>query len=260
MAEKPRLTNKQRRAMAREERRRAETVAAQRKKRVQARNGLVTFAIVGVVAAVVLQAFLGGPDTIDSTIELSRSEVAAAQDAAGCITIAERAPLRDAFHFDANQAPNLSDIYPDVRPTHSGPHTAATHPVTASARRQISEASTTHNLEHGTIIVWYDPDQVDRSTATSIGDWAEMLNGNGFRRDLGGVGIMSSPYDDPGISSGKAIALRAWGTAVDCDTWDETVGFGFVLDHFGSHGIGPEAPQLAPFPAGVLAWSNDDRQ
>lgn len=255
MAEQPRLTNKQRRALAREERRRAEVAAAERKKKVYTRNGLVTFAVVGVVVAVVLQAFVGGPDRIDDPIELDRQTVAAAQDAAGCVTLAERQPLPDAFHFEANQTPNLSLIYPEIRPTHSGPHTVATHPVLSSARNQISEASSTHNLEHGTIIAWYDPDQVSRSTANAIGDWAERLNESGFRRDLGGVGIMSSPYEDPGISSGKAIALRAWGTAIDCDTWDETVAYGFVLSHYGTNGIGPEAP-LAPFPAGVLTWTD----
>lgn len=259
MAEQPRLTNKQRRALAREERRRTESAAAERKKRVQARNGLVTFAIVGVVVAVALQAFLGGADSIESTIELSRSEVAAARDAAGCISIAEREPLGDAFHFDANQAPNPALIYPDIRPTHSGPHTTATHPILSAARRQISEVTSTHNLEHGTIIVWYDPDRASGSTASDIGDWAEMLNENGFRRDLGGVGIISSPYEDPGISTGKAIALRAWGTALDCDEWDETVGFGFVLEHFGPRGIAPEASQLASFPTEILAWRDADR-
>jgi len=255
VAEKPRLTNKQRRALAREERRRAEAAAAHKKQRVRTRNGLVTFAIVGVIAAVLLQAFMGGTASLDDAIQVSRSEVAAAHDAAGCITIAERQPLPDAFHFEASQAPDPSLIYPDVRPTHSGPHTTATHPVLSSSRRQISEVSSTHNLEHGTIIVWYDPDKVDRSTVSAIGEWAELLNEHGFRRDLGGVGIMSSPYTDPGISSGKAVALRAWGTAVDCDTWDETVAMGFVLEHFGTRGIAPERP-LAPFPSGVLEWAD----
>ena len=256
MAEQPRLTNKQRRALAREERRRAEAAAAQKKQRVRTRNGLVTFAIVGVIAAVLLQAFMGGTASLDDAIQVSRSEVAAARDAAGCTTLAERQPLPDAFHFEANQAPNPSLIYPDIRPTHSGPHTATTHPVLSSSRRQVSEVSSTHNLEHGTIIVWYDPDQVDRSTVSDISDWAELLNENGFRRDLGGVGIMSSPYTDPGISSSKAVALRAWGTAVDCDTWDESVGMGFVLEHFGTNGIAPERP-MAPFPTDVLQWADN---
>ncbi len=257
MAEKEHLTNKERRALAREERKRKEEEAAKRRKRNQVRNGLVTFVIVGVIAAVVLQAFLGGAETIDDTILLASDEVAAAYDEAGCEILAVRDPLPDRYHFEASQAPHPSTIYPEIRPTHSGPHTTGVHPVTASASSQISEVSTTHNLEHGSIIVWWDPEQIDRSTASDIGTWAETLNANGFRSDVGGVGIITAPYEDPGISSGRAIALRAWGTAVDCDEWNDTAGMGFVLEHFGMHGIGPER-NLAPFPSHVLDWADRD--
>jgi hypothetical protein len=257
VAERERLTNKERRAKAREERRRKEEQAAARRKRDQMRNGLITFVVVGVIAAVVLQAFLGGPDTIDDAILISSSEAEEAFDAAGCEILADREPLPDRAHFEANQQPNLDTIYPDIRPTHSGPHTVGTHPVTAAARSQISEAATTHNLEHGTIIAWWDPDEIGGSTAGDIGSWAETLNANGFRVDRGGVGIMSAPYEDPGISSGKPIALRAWGTAWDCDEWDETVANAFVIENYGTRGIGPER-MIAPFPDGVLAYEDRD--
>jgi hypothetical protein len=257
VAERERLTNKERRAKAREERRRKEEEAAARRKRDQMRNGLITFVVVGVIAAVVLQAFLGGPDTIDDAILISSSEAEEAFDAAGCEILADREPLPDRAHFEANQQPNLDTIYPDIRPTHSGPHTVGTHPVTAAARSQISEAATTHNLEHGTIIAWWDPEQIDSATAGEIGTWASTLNANGFRRDAAGVGIITSPFEDPGIDGGKAVAFRAWGTAMDCETWDETVANAFVLDHFGTHGIGPER-SIAPFPDGVLAY--EDRE
>jgi len=257
VAERERLTNKERRALAREERRRKEAEAAAKRKRGQLRNGLITFVVVGVIAAVVIQAFRGGPATLEDGILISAAEADAAFDAAGCEVLADREPLPDRSHFDANQQPNLDTIYTDVRPTHSGPHTAGTHPVTAAASSQISEAATTHNLEHGTIIAWWDPDQVDRSTASDIGSWAETLNANGFRSDRGGVGIMSAPYEDPGISSGKAVALRAWGTAWDCDEWDETVAHAFVIENFGTRGIGPERT-LAGYPEGVLAYEDRD--
>jgi hypothetical protein len=255
VAERERLTNKERRALAREERRRKEAEKAARRKRNQIRNGLVTFAVVGVIAAVVLQAFLGRPATFEDTIVISRAAAEEAFNAAGCEILADRAPLPDRHHFAANQQPNLDTIYTDVRPTHSGPHTEGVHPVTPAVRNQISEAATTHNLEHGTIIAWWDPEQVDRSTASAIGSWAEDLNANGFRIDRAGVGIMSAPYEDPGISSGKAIALRAWGTAWDCDEWDETVASAFVIENFGTHGIGPERTR---YPSDVLTYDDGD--
>jgi hypothetical protein len=256
VAEKQRLTNKQRRAQARLERQRKQAEADRRRRRNQARNGLVTFAIVAVIAAVVLQAFFGGTRPIEDAIVLSAVEVEQAWSDAACETVALREPLPDRFHFEANQAPNPDSIYPEIRPTHSGPHTTGIHPVTASASRQISEVASTHNLEHGAIIVWWDPDRVDRADANAIGDWAERLNASGFRRDAGGVGILSTPYEDPGISSGKAVALRAWGTAVDCDAFDERVATAFVLEHFGTNGIGPERT-LAPFPSELVTWDDD---
>jgi len=256
VAERERLTNKERRALAREERKRKEAEQAAKRKRGQLRNGLITFVVVGLIAAVVLQAFLGGPDTIDDTILISAEAAEDAREAAGCEILAERQPLPDRRHIEANQQPNLDTIYTDVRPTHSGPHTPGVHPVTAAASSQISEFATTHNLEHGTIIAWWDPDQVDRGTANEIGDWAETLNANGFRSDRAGVGIITAPYEDPGISSGKAIAFRAWGTAMDCDEWNETAAHSFVIENFGTRGIGPERT-LAPYPADVLTYEDE---
>lgn len=256
MAEKERQTNKERRAQARLERQRKQAEASRRRKRNQARNGLVTFAIVGVVAAVVLQAFFGGTRAIEDTIVLSADEVEQARLDAGCEVIALRQPLPERHHFEANQAPNPTSIYPVVRPTHSGPHTTGIHPITARASNQISEVTSTHNLEHGSVIVWWDPDRIGRTEASAIGDWAEQLNASGFRRDTGGVGILTSPFEEPGISSGKGVALRAWGTAVDCDVFDEQVATAFVLEHFGTNGIGPEGT-LAPFPSEVVAWDDD---
>jgi hypothetical protein len=257
VAERERLTNKERRALGREERKRREAEAAKRKKRNQLRTGLITFAIVAVVGAVVIQAFLPGETTLDDAILVSSTDAEEARVAAGCEVVVERDPLPDRTHFENNAAPDPDTLYGEVRPTHSGPHTIGVHPVLASASRQISEVTTTHNLEHGTVIVWWDPEQVERSTQNDLGRWAETLNDNGFRRDMGGIGIITAPYEDPGISSGKAFAFRAWGTAMDCDEWDETVAHAFVIDHFGTHGIAPERLS-APFPTEVLAY--EDRE
>jgi hypothetical protein len=257
VAEKERLTNKERREQAREERKAKEAEAARKKKTGNLRTGLVTFAIVAVVGAVLLQALTGGPESIDDQIELISSQVEDARLAAGCEVLTEQQPLEDRSHFENSSGVNADAVYTDTRPTHSGPHTVGIHPVTPAASNQIDEVSSTHNLEHGSIIVWYDPDQVDGGTPGEIGDWAEQLNDNGFARAQAGVGILSSPYEDPGIDSGKAFAFRAWGTAMDCDEWDEDVAYGFVLDHYGTHGIGPERT-LAPFPNDVLGYVDQE--
>ncbi|GGI03902.1 DUF3105 domain-containing protein [Egicoccus halophilus] len=256
MAERERLTNKERRNQAREERKRQEAEAAKKRKTSTIRNGLITAVIVGVVGAVVLQAFLGGPTAIDEAILINSEEVADARAAAGCEVLVDREPLPDRTHFEANAAPAADAIYGDVRPTHSGPHTVQFHPlVTAGAGSQLDERSTTHNLEHGSVIAWYDPDQVEGGVTDEMGTWSETLNANGFRVDRGGVGIFVSPYTEPGISSGQAIAFRAWGVAMDCDTWDEDVANAFVIDHFGMHGIAPERV-FGPFPEDVLEYED----
>ena len=255
MAERERIPNKQRRAMAREQRAAEEAAASQHNQTRNWRNGLASFVVVGVVAAVLFQAFAGGPETIDDAILLSVGQVEDARQAAGCVVLADREPLPDRSHVDNSAQLDRDAVYTDARPTHSGPHTSGVHPITPAASRQIDEVSSTHNLEHGTIIVWWDPDQVDGAIAREIGDWATTLNANGFRRDAAGVGVMSSPFDDPGIASGGAVALRAWGVAMDCDRWDADVANAFVLDHYGTHGIGPER-SIAPFPDGVLAYAD----
>ena len=255
VAERERIPNKQRRAMAREERKQQEAAATARKQQRNWRAGLTTFVVIVVVGAVVYQAFAGGPELLDDAILLSSGEVEEAREAAGCELLVDREPLPDRSHFENSAQVDPESIYTDTRPTHSGPHTVGVHPSTPAAGNQIDEISSTHNLEHGSVIVWWDPEQVDQSTASELGSWARLMNASGFRRDAAGVGIITSPYEDPGIESGRAVALRAWGVAMDCDRFDETVANAFLLDHYGTHGIGPERT-LAPFPAEVLAYTD----
>lgn len=254
MAEHNRLTNKQRREQAREERRQREAEAARKQKRGQLRNGLITLAIVAIVGAVVVQAVVGGESAV-AGIQLHSEAVDEARTAAGCLVISDGEPLEDRSHVEAASQVNPSESYTATRPTHSGPHTVGVHPVTAAARSQIDEITSTHNLEHGSVIVWWDPEQAD-DVASDIGSWAERMNASGLRRDQAGVGVLSSPYEQPGIQSGKPIAFRAWGTAMDCDAWDEDVAHAFVLDHFGMHGVAPERMLAGPFPEGVLAYED----
>jgi hypothetical protein len=258
VAERERLTNKERREQARAERRRQEAEAAKKKQQRQYKGGIITFVVVLLVGAVLFQAFVGGPASLDDAILIASADAEEAREAAGCEVLADRQPLPDRGHFDTPPTSDLGTIYTDTRPTHSGPHTPSVHPVSTFSR-QIDEFNSTHNLEHGSIIVWYDPDAAS-GDQSDIESWAQTLNANGFsdaRRAQGGIGIITSEYSDPGISTGKAIAFRAWGTAMDCDTWDETVAHAFVIDNYGTHGIGPERT-AAGFPDDVLAYEDID--
>jgi hypothetical protein len=195
------------------------------------------------------------PGGLEGPIALDRDAVDDAVAAAGCEVLAERAPLEDRSHVDLNQVPPLEELYPDIRPTHSGPHTATIHPVVADADSQLDELGTTHNLEHGSVIIWWDPDALGDADVEDIRSLATALNASGFGRPEVGVGILSSPFTDPGIGSAGAVALRAWGTAVDCERWDDTVALAFIAEHFGDRGVSPER-SLAPYPDGVVGFTS----
>jgi hypothetical protein len=257
VAERERLTNKERRAQAREERKRKEAEAQAKAKRDRTRNLALTAVAVLVVGVIVFQAVRPDPRSLDDAILISSEDVEQAEQAAGCEVLVEREPLPDAFHFEASSAPDPDTIYTDTRPTHSGPHTVQVTPASLDGfSRQIDERSSTHNLEHGAVIVWHDPEQADGG---EIDSWASVLNANGFgdTAPQSGTAILSSPYEDPGIETGKAVAFRAWGTAMDCDEFDETVGNAFVARHFGERGIGPER-LCCPYPDDVLDFSDVD--
>lgn len=259
MAEQERLTNKERRAQSREERKRKEEEARKRAQKQKAKGGLVAVVIVALVGFTVFQAFFTGAPSLEDTIELASAEVDEAQQAAGCEVLVDREPLPDRSHFGGGDQPDPDAIYPDVRPTHSGPHLEQFNPVREDGyRSQVSETATTHNLEHGAVIVWYDPDQIDGDDVSAIQEWNALLNANGFREQpTTGAGVTSSPFEDPGISSGQAVAFRAWGVAMDCDEWDETVANGFAAQHFGTRGISPERT-AGPYPQGVLEFTDLD--
>lgn len=257
MAEEPRLTKQERRERDRAKRKQQQAEAERRRRRGKVRTALVSAGIVLAAGAVLYQALAGGPATIDDPITVAAEEAEEAREAAGCELLTERDPLPEPYHVDASSDLDVDAVYSDTRPTHSGPHTSTTHPPVAASDSPISEVSSTHNLEHGAVIVWHDPDTVDDATASEIGDWAELLSENGLTNARAGVAVMSSPYEGE-ITSGGSIALRAWGTALDCDSWSETVAHAFVLEHFGANGIAPERGAAGEFPHDVLTWADAD--
>jgi hypothetical protein len=255
VAERERMTNKERRAASREDRKRKEAEAAAKAQKAKVRNLGITVVVVALVGLLAFQAFRPDPRTLDEAILVNSEAAEEAEQAAGCEVLADRQPLADRFHFEASAAPDADSIYQDVRPTHSGPHTVQTTPVSPDGySRPIDERSSTHNLEHGAIIVWHDQDgDVDSG---ELDEWAATLNANGFGENSGmtGAAILSAPYDGE-ISSGKPIAFRAWGTAMDCDTFDEDVANAFAARNFGTRGIGPERT-FAPYPESALDFDD----
>lgn len=260
VAEQERLTNKERRVQAREERKRKEEAARKRAQKQRLKGGAVAAVITALVAFTVFQAFFNaGPSLEGDTIEIAASEVDDLREAAGCEVVTERSPLPESFHFEGNEEPPADSIYTDTRPTHSGPHLGQVSAVSEDGySSQVSETATTHNLEHGAVIVWFDPEQAADEDVSAISDWNQTLNNSGFREDpRTGAGVTSSPYEDPGISSGQTFAFRAWGTAMDCEAWDEDVANAFVAEHYGTRGIAPEGT-FGGYPEGAVELVDDD--
>jgi hypothetical protein len=132
---------------------------------------------------------------------------------------------------------------------------APTHPlVRDGADSQLDVLALGHNLEHGAVMAWYDPEQVDNATIAAMEQWSEQLNNTGFAMPAAGAGIFVAPFTDPGISSGEAIALRSWNLGVDCGSWNETAANSFVIETFGQRGGAPEG---VPFPDGTIGYADD---
>lgn len=253
MAEQERLTKRERRERARAERKakEAEAAAKARRQRLVATAGTVLVLIV--IVAVVAQALRGGTEAAAVTIDRDAAEEG--RQAAGC-EVVDTTELPSREHLDPTSAPPAETLYTGVRPTHSGPHYDQTSPTVTFTDRQLDERATTHNLEHGAIIVWYDPEQVDDATLGELEAWANRLDASGFDTPAGGA-VMVSAYTDPGIASGKAFALRAWSVAVDCDGWDEDAYSSFVIENYGTNGVGPER-NLSPYPEEALGYSDGE--
>lgn len=193
-------------------------------------------------------------DGAEAPPPLSPSQVERSLGDAGCDLLVDGEPLEDRRHIRPGEFPP-EQLYPDDRPAHSGRHYGTLVPVpTAVAEAPIDERAVTHNLEHGSVVVWFDEDDIDHEQVGQIAAWRDSRgNRLGFASDANG-GVFASPATV--IDSGKPIAFRAWGVALDCDRFDPVVADAFLIENWGSHGMAPEA-HLSPFPEESLRYAQD---
>lgn len=258
MAIEPKKTKAERRTEGRAERKaEAERAAKEAKKRRLISIGStvgVTALVIAVVALAVTRDRGGQIEDLEITLVAAE----AARETAGCEVLVDGEPLPDRTHLTPAEAPPADILYAaaQVRPTYSGSHFNVVSPrVDNIPRSPIEERSVVHNMEHGAIAVWFDADQLDGSGQNAMGDWGEARNDAGFT-SAAGAAIFTSAYDGT-ITSGKAVAFRAWGEAMDCDTFDQTVADAWTIDYYGTHGIAPER-NLAPYPNGVLGYGDSE--
>lgn len=219
MPERERLTKRERRERARTERRAAEAAAAKKARISRIRNIIVAVAVVAGIAAFVV---FTQPDPAP-TVEITAADVQDAQQAAGCAPV--DLPVLASDHLERSTAPPVEQLYP-VLPPSSGPHFATPLAPVGFSSDPIEARSAVHNLEHGAVIVWYEPDTVDPGP---IERWVEQRNRAGFASGArGGGAVIAAPLPEGIGSSDRPVALRAWGAAVDCEAFDPTAADGFL--------------------------------
>lgn len=173
------------------------------------------------------------------------TDVAAEQAAAGCLAV-PGGDLDDRNHFDLLTAPPADVMYEVPLPS-SGPHLATVSDVPDRVPEvPLDVRAVVHNLEHGAIAIWLDPAQLTPETFDDIATWADTRRRQGFAQDAG-VNLIVSPIP-PEADEAAPISLRAWGVALDCASWSQTVADHFVATHYGSRGSAPEG-FLGPYPS-----------
>lgn len=151
----------------------------------------------------------------------------------------------DRRHLEPSTAAPPAALYRQVPPT-SGRHLGVVHPLVIDASRLADVRATTHNLEHGAVVVHVAGDQLAPDVVAAVEAWARQLADAGFeaREAAAGILVVAMPEE---ATTDAAVALRAWGHGIDCATWDRRTADAFVVTHYGDRGQAPEGG-LAPYP------------
>lgn len=223
------LTKRERQKRRRRQRLEAEETAAERVRRRRLAV-LASLVVIGLAAVgVVVQGQLA-----ERAAQRERvADAAARLGDLGCTGI-EELPDLGAGHLAATPqalaAAPPAQLYPD-RPTASGQHIGR---VVASGvyDRPVDERLTTHNLEHGYVVFWYDEDAED-TTVEALRSWAQDRIDGDFPK------VIAAPYFEalPGEAD---VVATAWGVRQSCEQFDADVAQIFLDEHYGLSGEAPE--------------------
>lgn len=132
----------------------------------------------------------------------------------------EAVPLLEAIHIPAGETATYNS-----NPPTSGAHYDVPAPWGIHNQAPLDE-SLVHNLEHGGIVISYNPAQIQGQTLEELRTQARELSQVNPR-------VVLTPRDD----LDTAIALTAWGYLEKLDSYDSTVVKAFYDAHIGR---GPE--------------------
>jgi hypothetical protein len=196
------LQEKQRKRVAEQMRRDQQRKAARR-------SNLITVGIAVVIIAAVTFFIINERES-DSETTAAPEGVALAD--AGCDPVEETEEAGNE-HVDGG-----TDVQYETSPPTSGDHWP---PELVSDPGffpdEVPEESLVHNLEHGQIVIWYDPD-----ASTELTDELEQFTDSQNDLDALPAGaslapIITAPYDD--IPEGKSYVLTAWTQSQACSDY-----------------------------------------
>jgi Protein of unknown function (DUF3105) len=211
------LEEKQRRREAEERRRKEQQRAARRR-------NLVTTIIIFVVAALVVALIVNERRSENAPVGVGEQD-------AECTDVEE-------FEEEGNtHVPDGTEVQYGTTPPTSGDHyanpaDAGFYPPDAAA--QLPDERFVHNLEHGQIVIWYNPNGPE-SVIEDLEAYIDKQSGNQA------IALLAVPYDQ----APNNVTMTAWGAMQSCDAVSED-----VLDTFRGRfqGMGPE-------PAGIPRYN-----
>lgn len=216
----------------RQKQRRAAKVAEQRKQERVSR--LRQVAVIGLVVLVVLAGagLLVWNQARERSAAAERAERATARlDELGCTPVEEQSAEGGGQHLPGQAlAQNPPDALYDQRPTAAGPHLAS---VLASGVYDdtVDERLVVHNLEHGYVVFWWDPDAAPE-TITAVQDFVSE-NLDEFPK------LIAAPYNTD-LPDEQAVTTVAWSFRQECGEFDADVARAFMDEHYGLAGVAPE--------------------
>jgi uncharacterized protein DUF3105 len=109
-------------------------------------------------------------------------------------------------------------------PATSGPHWGTPNDWGVYSQAQ-AESQLIHNLEHGGIVIWYQPDLLDADSLQALTEWVQsQVRSARFK-------VILSPW--AGADFGHPIAITAWNWLLYQDVLDLSAVQGFMDAHYG---------------------------
>lgn len=190
-------------------RRLAEQMRRDQQRKATRRSNMITIAIAVVIAGAVT-AFIISERSGDSEAPPAPEGVPAAE--AGCDDVEDHEEEGNQ-HVAAG-----TDVEYETSPPTSGNHWPPENVADPGFYPDpVDEESLVHNLEHGQIVIWYDPD-ASREIKDNLRELTESANDPDALPAAQPTGpIIAVPYDD--VPQGKSYVLTGWTHSQACASY-----------------------------------------